>query len=60
MTYGNNNEGLAIFRHMESILNESCHADELKELQSQVSLIVIKSTVSSMQSSMLLILIMNF
>ena len=45
---------------MESILNESCHADELKELQSQVSLIVIKSTVSSMQSSMLLILIMNF
>ena len=48
---GNNNEGLTILRHMESILNESCHADELKGLrQSQVSLIIIKSTVSSMQS----------
>ena len=44
---GNNNEGLAILKRMESILNESCHADELKELQSQVS--SIESVVSSMQ-----------
>ena len=51
---GNNNEGLAIFKRMESILNESCHADELKELQSQVS--SIESTVSSMQSSIEMLL----
>ena len=44
---GNNNEGVAILKRMESILNESCHANELKELQSQVS--SIESTVSSMQ-----------
>ena len=31
---GVNNEGLAILRRMEVILNESCHANELKELQS--------------------------
>ena len=43
---GNNNEGLAILRRMESILNESCRADELKELQSQVS--SIESTISLM------------
>ena len=51
---GNNNEGLAILKRMESILNESCSADELKELQSQVS--SIESTVSSMQSSIELLL----
>ena len=44
---GNNNEGLAILKRMESILNESCHANELKELQSQMS--SIESVVSSMQ-----------
>ena len=51
---GDNNEGLAILRHVESILNESCRADELKELQSQVS--NIESTVSLMQSSIEMLL----
>ena len=51
---GNNNEGLAILRRMESILNESCRADELKELQSQVS--SIESTISLMQSSIEMLL----
>ena len=51
---GVNNEGLAILRRMEVILNESCHANELKELQSQVS--SIESSVSSMQSSIEMLL----
>ena len=51
---GDNNEGLAILRRVESILNESCRADELKELQSQVS--SIESTVSLMQSSIEMLL----
>ena len=51
---GVNNEGLAILKHMEVILNESFHANELKELQSQVS--SIESSVSSMQSSIEMLL----
>ena len=51
---GVNNEGLAILRRMEVILNESCHANELKELQSQVS--SIESSVSSIQSSIEMLL----
>ena len=51
---GDNNEGLAILRRVESILNESCHTNELKELQSQVSRI--ESTISSMQSSIKMLL----
>ena len=51
---GDSNEGLAILRHVESILNVSCHANELKELQSQVS--SIESTVSLMQSSIEMLL----
>ena len=51
---GDNNEGLAILRRVESILNESCRTNELKELQSQVS--SIESTISSMHSSIEMLL----